>query len=76
MELSILKRECCGHGRCFTYFPQLFEPDEEGLGRPRFETVPAGQAQLARLAVTECPERAIVLTTTQPDRSVSGEDQR
>jgi ferredoxin len=42
---------------------QLFEPDDDGLGRPRSETVPAGLEALAQSAVAECPERAIMLTT-------------
>ena len=63
MKLSINSGECCGHGRCFTFFPQLFEPDDDGLGRPLSETVPAGLEPLAQSAVAECPERAIVLTT-------------
>jgi ferredoxin len=47
---------CQGHGTCYSFFPELFTPDDEGYS----EVVGAevGDA-LAHEAASVCPERAI-----------------
>lgn len=63
MQLRIDQDLCTGHGRCYTIAPELFEPDEYGNSQvlPAGEDVPAELAEKARLAVANCPERAIAI---------------
>ena len=60
MRLRIDTERCQGHGRCYDLAPDLFGEDDEGFGQVLGEgTVPAGRERDARLAVANCPERAI-----------------
>jgi len=53
---------CQGHGRCYDLAPGLFGDDDEGYGQVLGDgVVPPGEEQNARLAVANCPERAIEL---------------
>ena len=62
MRVRIDPERCQGHGRCYDLAPGLFGEDDEGYGMvPGDGTVPPGQAHDARLAVSNCPERAIEL---------------
>jgi ferredoxin len=63
MELLLRADLCCGHGRCYTILPQLFEADDEGFAGPadRPVEVPEELSMLARRTVAACPERAIEL---------------
>ena len=62
MKVRIDPDRCQGHGRCYDLSPGLFGDDDEGYGTvPGDGTVPADQQQAARLAVANCPERAIDL---------------
>lgn len=63
MKLTIDSEMCTGHGRCYTIAPELFEPDDYGNGQvlPAGTDVPAELVEKARLAVANCPERAITL---------------
>lgn len=60
MKLRIDTERCQGHGRCYDLAPDLFGEDEEGFGQVAGDgTVPPGRDHQARLAVANCPERAI-----------------
>lgn len=62
MRVTIDHERCQGHGRCFSIAPDLFESDELGNGWVVGDgTVPADQAQLAALAVANCPEAAVAI---------------
>ena len=62
MKLHIDSERCQGHGRCYDLAPDLFGDDDEGFGKVLGDgVVPAGSERDARLAVANCPERAIVL---------------
>ena len=61
MKLRIDEDACTGHGRCYVLAPELFEPDEYGHGSLLATEVPAGLADQARLAASNCPERAITV---------------
>jgi ferredoxin len=53
---------CEGHGRCYALAAELFAPDELGSGREIGDgAVPPDLEGKARLAVANCPERAITL---------------
>jgi ferredoxin len=63
VKLQIDTALCQGHGRCYDLAPDLFGDDEEGFGQVLGDgIVPADEEQQARLAVANCPERAIILT--------------
>jgi ferredoxin len=60
VKVQINSEYCQGHGRCYDLAPGLFGDDEEGYGMVLGDgTVPAGKERDARLAVSNCPERAI-----------------
>lgn len=62
MKVQISPERCQGHGRCYDLSPDLFSADDEGYGTVAGDgTVPDGQEDQARLAVANCPERAIDL---------------
>ncbi len=62
MKIQIDSEVCQGHGRCYDLAPSLFGDDDEGYGQVlRTGLVPPGEEQNARLAVANCPERAIEL---------------
>ncbi len=63
MKVQIDSALCQGHGRCYDLAPDLFGDDDEGFGTVlRDGTVPPDKEQEARLAVANCPERAVSLT--------------
>jgi ferredoxin len=60
MRVQISSERCQGHGRCYDLVPDLFAEDDEGYGAVVGDgSVPPGQEDQARLAVANCPERAI-----------------
>ena len=62
MKVQFDATSCQGHGRCYDLAPGLFGEDDEGYGQVLGDgIVPAGEEQDARLAVANCPERAIEL---------------
>lgn len=66
MRLQIDSERCQGHGRCYDLVPGLFGDDDEGFGTVLGDgTVSPGDERDARLAVANCPERAIDLLDTE-----------
>ena len=64
MKVAIAAERCQGHNRCCLVAPELFEADDEGNAQVRGDgVVPAGLEPKARLAVANCPEHAVRLTT-------------
>ena len=62
MKVHVDEDRCQGHGRCYFTAPDLFEPDELGNGHEIGDgPVPPELEAQARLAVANCPERAITL---------------
>jgi ferredoxin len=62
VKLQINPDLCQGHGRCYDLAPDLFGDDEEGFGQVLGDgIVPPDKERDARLAVANCPERAIEL---------------
>jgi len=60
MNVQIDAERCQGHGRCYDLAPGLFAEDEEGYGQVIGDgAVPPGEEHAARLAQSNCPERAI-----------------
>jgi ferredoxin len=72
MKIQIDSALCQGHGRCYDLAPELFGDDDEGFGKVLGDgTVPPGNEQQARLAVANCPERAIALIEVNEPRELS-----
>jgi ferredoxin len=63
MKLRIDLEACTGHGRCYSLSPELFDADDYGHSILLQDDVPEELAEKARLAVANCPERAISLET-------------
>jgi len=62
VKVQIDSERCQGHGRCYDLVPSLFGEDDEGYGQVLGDgAVPSGHEREARLAVANCPERAIEL---------------
>lgn len=62
MKVRIDTERCQGHGRCYDLVPDLFGDDDEGFGQVLGDgDVPPDGERGARLAVANCPERAIDL---------------
>ena len=60
MKVQINSERCQGHGRCYDLAPSLFGEDDEGYGQVLGDgAVPPGLERDARLAVANCPERAV-----------------
>lgn len=61
-HVSVDVNRCQGHARCLAFAPDIFELDDEG-----YSYVPADKSaheeltEELRLAVANCPERAILL---------------
>jgi ferredoxin len=57
---------CQGHARCFAFAPDAFDFDDEGYsfvvdGEGQYDELPAEM----KLAVANCPERAILVAENQ-----------
>ena len=64
MRVAITAERCQGHNRCCLVAPELFEADDEGNAQVRGDGgVPAALEPKARLALANCPEHAVRLTT-------------
>ena len=62
MKIHVDQDRCEGHGRCYMLAPALIEADDIGNGQEIGDgSVPADQEKNARLAVANCPERAVII---------------
>jgi ferredoxin len=62
VKVQINPELCQGHGRCYDLAPGLFGDDDEGYGQVLSDgAVPPEAEHDARLAVLNCPERAVEL---------------
>jgi ferredoxin len=63
VKLLIDSAVCMGHGRCYTFAPELITYDDEGFPTIRDEMleVPEDQAASAEDIAATCPEEAISL---------------
>jgi len=62
MKVKVDQEKCQGHNRCFVVAADLFELDDYGYAHEVGDgTVPPGMEEQARLAVVNCPEKAITL---------------
>ncbi len=63
MKVIVDPQLCSGHGRCWTYAPEIYTLDDNGYnavtGVPI--DVQPGKEEAARLGARTCPERAITI---------------
>ncbi|HZN15483.1 MAG TPA: ferredoxin [Acidimicrobiales bacterium] len=60
MRVHVDPELCQGHGRCYAVAPEVFDMDDIGNGHEIGDgRVPAELEHKARVAVANCPERAI-----------------
>jgi ferredoxin len=60
MRVQVDVDRCQGHGRCYVTAPELFAADDLGNGREiGAGHVPPALDHQARMAVANCPERAV-----------------
>ncbi len=60
MRVKVDSDKCQGHNRCYAIAPELFDLDEYGYSHEKGSgAVPKELEGKARLAVANCPERAI-----------------
>jgi len=66
MRIHVDPAKCQGHNRCFTLAPELFKLDNYGYSSERNDgVVPPELEEKARLAVANCPERAISIVQSE-----------
>ncbi len=60
MRVHIDSEKCEGHNRCVSVAPELFDSDDYGYAFVLGDgEVPPDLEEAARLAVANCPERAV-----------------
>ena len=60
MKIRVDPDLCQGHSRCYGIAPQLFDVDDYGMATAKNDGIVAdADVDLAKLAITNCPERAI-----------------
>lgn len=61
MKVHIDPDVCVGHGRCYALAPDVFGADDHGHAVVLVERPEGEQADRARAAAANCPERAVVI---------------
>ncbi len=63
-KVQVEAGKCQGHNRCHAIAPELFEVDDLGNARARGDgSVPPALEEKARLAVKNCPEHAVRMSS-------------
>ena len=64
MKVTVDQTRCQGHSRCWAIAPELFEVDDYGLSSVLISgAIPPELEGKAKLAVANCPERAIAIVS-------------
>ncbi len=72
MKVHVDSEKCQGHNRCYALAPGMFKVDEYGYATERGDgTVTPENLEKAKLAVENCPERAIFLIEQAGDKAAS-----
>jgi len=59
MRVLVDLDRCTGHALCYGRAPDLFELDELGANKHEVVDVPPDRQEVARAAVSACPEQAM-----------------
>jgi ferredoxin len=66
MRIRVDGAKCQGHNRCWVIAPELFDLDELSNAHEKHDgVVPPELEEKARLAIANCPERAIMTVREQ-----------
>ena len=62
MKITVDQEKCQGHNRCIAVAPELFDADDLGYSHEKNGGLVSKELEeKARLAVRNCPERAITI---------------
>ena len=62
MRIKYDRNLCCGHNRCYSLAPEIWDVDDEGYAILRIDgDVPAELQEKAQLTADNCPEFAITI---------------
>lgn len=61
MKVDIDRTRCAGHGRCYVFAPEVFEPDDEGFAVPLNREPGEQQRDDVVKAQRNCPEQAVIV---------------
>jgi ferredoxin len=60
MKIKYDRNLCCGHNRCYSLAPEIWDVDDEGYAILRIEgAIPTELEEKAQLTADNCPEFAI-----------------
>jgi len=60
MKINYKREDCCGHNRCYSLAPEIWDVDDEGYAVLLLKSeVPAELEEKAQLTADNCPEYAI-----------------
>ena len=59
MRVRIDLDACQGHSRCALTYPEIFDVDDDAKAFVHVESIPPEWEDKARMAILNCPERAI-----------------
>ena len=63
MKVHVDQEKCQGHNRCYALAPELFDVDDYGTAQERNDgVVPRELEEKARLAASNCPEYAVIIS--------------
>ena len=62
MKINYNRELCCGHNRCYSLAPEVWDVDDEGYAILKLTgDVPDDLQEKAQLAADNCPEFAITI---------------
>ncbi|HUR75715.1 MAG TPA: ferredoxin [Sporichthya sp.] len=61
MAVSVDRERCVGHGRCYVFAPDVFEPDDEGYSTVLTAEPEPRDHDSVRSAARNCPEQAVIV---------------
>lgn len=67
LTVSVDRDLCVGHGRCYVFAPEVFEPDDEGYSTVLVAQPEPRHDEAVRSAARNCPEQAVIVTMTSED---------
>lgn len=62
LSVAIDRELCVGHGRCYVFAPDVFEPDDEGYSTVLSAEPEPRHYDSVRGAARNCPEQAVLIT--------------
>jgi ferredoxin len=61
MKIAVDRELCAGHGQCFAYASDVYEPDDDGFCVVRIPNTEGELAVQAEQGAQACPESAITV---------------